>query len=86
MTIIKNWQPTQNSQQWENVVSESEGPDTPMESGRLFFLWRELTEKELQPLADMEEAITCECTYSRLVLIVDAPLVRIVHQYLNTLE
>jgi hypothetical protein len=86
VTIIKNWEPVRNSLEWENVVNDSEGPDTEIEPGRIFYLTRNLTDREIEPLFDMEQAIACDIEYGDLTIHVDQPLIRIIHHYLNSLE
>jgi hypothetical protein len=86
MSIIKTWEPIDNSQNWVEIVTDSEGPQESLPPGRLFVLERPLTSDELMPITDMEQAIACDISYTRMHISVDAPLVGIVHAYLDTLK
>jgi hypothetical protein len=86
MSIIKNWEPIPNSEQWLKVFADSEGEDCAIPSGRLFQLRRPLTPDELGPIEDLEQAIVCDIDYGVRTLSVDQPLARIIHLYLNTLK
>lgn len=86
MTIIKDWEPVQNSEGWIKVLEDSDGPAETYQPGRLFTLTRKLTPMELEPLQDMESACACELVYEKTLLRVDQPLVLIVHAYLTSLD